>query len=171
MALRSTAQGVSMSRTAKIRGCRYSRRRRVPAILGLGRAAERHFHRRPGSHPHRRTRLVEAGAVSRPRQGCIARPPGTTRSARVTVCDPDGKVVARFGGPNPILPGNFIAPHGLWCDSRGDLYVGEVVVRGGAVALAPLTPQASRNSGGRGREPGQCCPPLLPAVVPRPPLS
>ena len=63
--------------------------------------------------------------------------------SRVTVCDPDGKVAARFGGNNPILPGNFIAPHGLWCDSRGDLYIGEVILRGGAVKLlAPLTPHA-----------------------------
>jgi hypothetical protein len=79
-------------------------------------------------------------------------PVGHDPVARVTVCDPDGKIVARFGGPDPILPGNFIAPHGLWCDSRGDLYVGEVIVRGGAVALlAPLTPHAFqkfRRSGG-----------------------
>jgi hypothetical protein len=70
-------------------------------------------------------------------------PAGHDPIARVTVCDPDGTVVSRIGGPDPILPGNFIAPHGLWCDSRGDLYVGEVIVRGGAVAfLAPLTPHA-----------------------------
>ena len=70
-------------------------------------------------------------------------PVGHDPIARVTVCDPDGKIATRVGGPQPILPGNFIAPHGLWCDSRGDLYVGEVIVRGGAVELlAPLTPHA-----------------------------
>jgi NHL repeat len=84
-------------------------------------------------------------------KACQCPPAGHDPVSRVTVCDPDGKVAARFGGPHPILPGNFIAPHGLWCDSRGDLYVGEVVVRGGAVALlAPLTPhcfQKFRRSG------------------------
>ena len=34
-------------------------------------------------------------------------------------------------GSNPILPGNFISPHGIWADSRGDLYVGEVVFAAG----------------------------------------
>jgi hypothetical protein len=74
-------------------------------------------------------------------KACRCPPAGHDPVARVTVCDPDGKVVARFGGNKPLLPGNFIAPHGLWCDSCGDLYVGEVIVRGGAVdLLAPLTP-------------------------------
>ena len=50
---------------------------------------------------------------------------------RVTVCDLDGNIQARFGGANPILPGNFIAPHGIWADSRGDLYVGEVAKAAG----------------------------------------
>jgi hypothetical protein len=70
-------------------------------------------------------------------------PAGHDPIARVTVCDPDGKIIARVGGHDPFLPGNFIAPHGLWCDSGGDLYVGEVIVRGGAVSyLAPFKPPA-----------------------------
>jgi hypothetical protein len=70
-------------------------------------------------------------------------PAGHDPISRVTVCDPDGKVAARFGGNDPLLPGNFIAPHGLWCDSRGDLYLGEVILRGGAIKyLAPFTPHA-----------------------------
>ncbi len=69
-------------------------------------------------------------------KACMCPPVGHDPVSRVTVCDPDGRVVARFGGPNPILPGNFIAPHGLWCDSRGDLYVGEVVLRGGRGEIA-----------------------------------
>jgi hypothetical protein len=61
----------------------------------------------------------------------------------VTVCEPDGSIVSQIGGENPILPGNFIAPHGIWADRRGDLYVGEVVVQSGAVKrMAPLTPHA-----------------------------
>ena len=69
-------------------------------------------------------------------------PCGHDPVARVTVCDPEGKVAGRFGGPDPILPGNFVAPHGIWADSKGDLYVGEVVLRSGAIAhFAPFTPR------------------------------
>ncbi len=70
-------------------------------------------------------------------------PVGHDPVARVTVCDLDGNIQARFGGSNPILPGNFIAPHGIWADSRGDLYVGEVVKASGAIEqFAPLTPHS-----------------------------
>ncbi len=66
-------------------------------------------------------------------------PAGHDPIARVGIYDPDGNVVARIGGEEEVLPGNFIAPHGLWADSHGDLYVGEVVVASGAAArLAPL---------------------------------
>ncbi len=67
-------------------------------------------------------------------------PVGHDPIARVTICDLDGKVQARLGGANPILPGNFIAPHGIWADSRGDFYVGEVVKASRAIEhFAPLT--------------------------------
>ena len=39
----------------------------------------------------------------------------------------DGEVRAQFGGAEPCAPGSFFAPHGIWADSRGDLYVGEVL--------------------------------------------
>lgn len=47
---------------------------------------------------------------------------------RVTIFRKDGKVVARWGDDekNRSAPGNFIAPHGLALDSRGNLYVSEV---------------------------------------------
>jgi hypothetical protein len=47
---------------------------------------------------------------------------------RVTVFRKDGKIVARFGddSANRAAPGNFIAPHGIALDSRGNLYVSEV---------------------------------------------
>jgi hypothetical protein len=62
----------------------------------------------------------------------------------VIVFDKDGKFLDAWGKGICNSPhGIFIAPHGLWCDSDGDLYVGEVILRGGAVALlAPLTPHA-----------------------------
>ena len=70
-----------------------------------------------------------------------APPHGHDPIARVGIYDPDGGVQCQVGGEEEILPGNFIAPHGLWADSRGDLYVGEVTVASGAVArLAPFTP-------------------------------
>ncbi|MFN0089372.1 MAG: peptidyl-alpha-hydroxyglycine alpha-amidating lyase family protein [Acidimicrobiales bacterium] len=59
--------------------------------------------------------------------------------ARVSVLTLDGEVQARFGGPEPCAPGSFFAPHGIWADSRGDLYVGEVTASaGGRRGLIPL---------------------------------
>jgi sugar lactone lactonase YvrE len=46
---------------------------------------------------------------------------------RVSILAPDGKVIARLGGEESQAPGQFVAPHGVWTDSRGDLYVGEVL--------------------------------------------
>jgi sugar lactone lactonase YvrE len=49
-----------------------------------------------------------------------------SRSAAMTVRDMDGNILARWGGDEPCTPGNFASPHGLWVDSHGDIYVGEV---------------------------------------------
>ncbi len=70
-------------------------------------------------------------------------PPGHDPIARVSICDPDGNVMARIGGEEEVLPGNFVAPHGIWVAPSGDFYVGEVTVRSGAAErLAPLTVQS-----------------------------
>jgi DNA-binding beta-propeller fold protein YncE len=60
--------------------------------------------------------------------------PGTTAPSpdstggRVSIFDLRGEVLMRWGGgTNPCAPGDFFAPHDLCLDSRGDLYVGEVV--------------------------------------------
>ena len=46
---------------------------------------------------------------------------------RVSIMDTKGNVLARLGdGPEGEEPGQFIAPHGVCIDSRGDIYVGEV---------------------------------------------
>jgi streptogramin lyase len=45
---------------------------------------------------------------------------------RVSVFDPTGKLLARWGGEEPCAPGNFCAPHDIWVDSHGDIYVAEV---------------------------------------------
>jgi hypothetical protein len=42
------------------------------------------------------------------------------------VRDMDGNVLSSWGGSDPCAEGNFSSPHGMWLDSRGDIYVGEV---------------------------------------------
>ena len=47
--------------------------------------------------------------------------------ARVSIVDHHGKLLARIGDPHPgLAPTQFIGPHGVAADSRGDIYVGEV---------------------------------------------
>ena len=77
----------------------------------------------------------------RPHFPFMKHPPlGHAPIARVTICDLDGNIQTQIGGGNPVLPGNFIVPHGIWADSRGDFYVGEVVKASGAIEhFAPLT--------------------------------
>jgi DNA-binding beta-propeller fold protein YncE len=46
---------------------------------------------------------------------------------RVSIYTPKGEMLARLGSrPAGLEPGQFISPHGLAVDSRGDIYVGEV---------------------------------------------
>lgn len=59
--------------------------------------------------------------------------------ASVSVLTLDGEIQTRFGGEDGCAPGNFFAPHGIWADSRGDLYVSEVnYSAGGRRGLVPL---------------------------------
>lgn len=52
--------------------------------------------------------------------------PGAT-GGRVSIFDANGRLLARWGGgDHPCDPGDFYAPHDIWFDSRGDLYVSEV---------------------------------------------
>jgi hypothetical protein len=48
------------------------------------------------------------------------------RPSKLSVRDIDGNVLSSWGGADPCAPEGFAAPHGLWVDSRGDVYVGEV---------------------------------------------
>ena len=41
-------------------------------------------------------------------------PIGHAPIARVTICDLDGDIQTQIGGNKPLLPGNFIVPHGIW---------------------------------------------------------
>jgi DNA-binding beta-propeller fold protein YncE len=64
--------------------------------------------------------------------------PGTTAPSadapggRVSIFGPGGALRARWGGGrNPCAAGDFFAPHGIWVDARGDIYVAEVVLSAG----------------------------------------
>lgn len=59
-------------------------------------------------------------------------PAADSPGGRVSVFDKRGKLVARWGGgQHPCQPGDFFAPHDIWADSHGDLYVAEVTYSGG----------------------------------------
>jgi hypothetical protein len=49
-----------------------------------------------------------------------------SRPARVSIRDLDGNILTSWGGPDPCAAGSFVSPHGLWVDSTGSIYVGEV---------------------------------------------
>lgn len=68
----------------------------------------------------------------------VKAPEGHSPLARVSVFGLDGTLRARWGGAESCAPGNFLAPHGLWADSRGDVYVAEVIMSmGGRRGLVP----------------------------------
>jgi DNA-binding beta-propeller fold protein YncE len=59
-------------------------------------------------------------------------PPDGATGGRVSIFDRLGGLLARWGGgKDPCAPGDFFAPHGIWVDSLGDIYVAEVVLSGG----------------------------------------
>jgi DNA-binding beta-propeller fold protein YncE len=63
--------------------------------------------------------------------------PGTTApegatGGRLSIFDRSGTLKARWGGGlNPCAPGDFFAPHGLWVDGLGDIYLAEVTLSAG----------------------------------------
>src|SRR5436190_14540661 len=53
---------------------------------------------------------------------------GGEAGARLSIFDLEGQLLARWTCEgDPCAPGNFFAPHDICIDSRGDLYIGEVV--------------------------------------------
>jgi DNA-binding beta-propeller fold protein YncE len=59
-------------------------------------------------------------------------PSPDSSGGRLSVFSSAGKLLARWGGGlHPAAPGDFLAPHDIWVDSHGDIYVGEVIVSGG----------------------------------------
>jgi DNA-binding beta-propeller fold protein YncE len=61
--------------------------------------------------------------------------------ARLSVFDLGGRLLARWASEgDPCAPGNFFAPHDISIDSRGDLYIGEVVwSAGGNRGMVPMS--------------------------------
>ena len=47
--------------------------------------------------------------------------------SRVSILDGHGGLLAQWGGESSHEPGQFVAPHCVAIDSRGDIYVGEVL--------------------------------------------
>lgn len=59
-------------------------------------------------------------------------PSADAPAARLSIFNRDGRLRGCWGGDgDPCAPGNFFAPHDIWIDSRGDIYVGEVVMSAG----------------------------------------
>lgn len=58
---------------------------------------------------------------------------------RISIFDSSGRLALRWGGgATPTAPGDFFAPHDICIDSRGDVYVAEVVYSaGGNRGLVP----------------------------------
>jgi DNA-binding beta-propeller fold protein YncE len=51
---------------------------------------------------------------------------------RLSIFDLEGRLLARWGGgENPCAAGDFYAPHDVWVDSQGSIYVAEVVQSAG----------------------------------------
>jgi DNA-binding beta-propeller fold protein YncE len=61
--------------------------------------------------------------------------PAGAPGGRVSIFDQSGVLQARWGGgDSPCAPGDFFAPHGVWVDSQGAIYVAEVTLSAGARA-------------------------------------
>jgi DNA-binding beta-propeller fold protein YncE len=58
---------------------------------------------------------------------------------RLSIFDPCGRLLARCGGgADPMAPHDFFAPHDIWVDGPGAIYVGEVTLSaGGNRGLVP----------------------------------
>jgi len=46
--------------------------------------------------------------------------------SRISIFDPTGNLLLRWGGVDAVMPGNFVAPHDIWLDRDGSIYLAEV---------------------------------------------
>lgn len=78
-----------------------------------------------------RIHVAELGYKAGMWPGTIA-PHENAPGGRISIFSHNGELLSRWGGGlNPTAPGDFFAPHDLRLDSRGDLYVAEVVMSAG----------------------------------------
>ena len=75
--------------------------------------------------------------------------------ARLSIYDIDGNLLLRWADPDPTKDGYFTAPHGIWVDSEGSIYLAEVaeiwaIARGFAPPEAHRLQKFARVLGGSG---------------------
>lgn len=70
--------------------------------------------------------ISELGYLTRPWPWVVT-PENRELIPRVTVRSLNGEILTKWGGEDRCAKGNFFAPHTICVDSRGDIYVGEVV--------------------------------------------
>jgi DNA-binding beta-propeller fold protein YncE len=59
-------------------------------------------------------------------------PEPNATGGRVSIFAPDGELQSRWGGgDDPCAPGDFFAPHDVWVDAEGSVYVSEVTLSAG----------------------------------------
>ena len=63
--------------------------------------------------------------------------------ARLSIYDIEGNVLLRWGDPDPTKKGYFTAPHGIWVDNEGSIYLAEVAAIW-AIARGFAPPEAHR---------------------------
>lgn len=81
--------------------------------------------------------LVYVAELSR-RNGLFPwmQPDPSAPGARLSIFDLEGRLVTRWGGgQDPRQPGEFYAPHDVWVDAAGCVYVAEVTVSAAANAV------------------------------------
>jgi sugar lactone lactonase YvrE len=83
---------------------------------------------RPGDLFIDKDNVVYVGEMAHQAGGfsMAGKPLSEDRHCRLSIRDLDGNILTSWGGPDPCAPGSFASPHGLWLDSRGDIYVAEV---------------------------------------------
>ena len=103
--------------------------------------------RRPARHLHRRDDLVYVAELSWfPGEVSSRLGPVTEYlPARLSIYDIDGNLLLRWADPDPTKAGYFTAPHGIWVDNEGSIYLAEVAdiwsVSRGFAPLSPSTPE------------------------------